>query len=194
MKTVKWLSLLMPLLGTAVGLFMLSLVLLSKVPTAPPVVAYRGEGGTGFILLYRFAGVSDDGAQGSLSRREATAVHCTNSVDQAVQVEVQVYQWNGMDVFTGTAEILPGRTATFSTQNTTIFFDDVILGGSPGTEALFQGSGQIWGSRPGIICTVQVIDPLNYPPTFATKLTLYTGDGYPVGTTRTIYLPVIVKP
>jgi hypothetical protein len=59
------------------------------------------------------------------------------------------------------------------TQSTTIYFDDIILGGVPGTDAIFQGSGVILADNPNVICTAQVLDLLNYPPVFATSLPLY---------------------
>jgi hypothetical protein len=131
------------------------------------------KGPAGMTLLFRFSGVSDDGEQGSASRREATSIHCTNIDSGNNQIEVQVWQWNGTDVFTGTVNMPPNRTFTFSTQNTTIYFDDVLLGGSPGTDPIFQGSGQIWGESSNIVCSAQVLDPLNYPPIFATGLEMY---------------------
>ena len=128
----------------------------------------------GLSILYRFSGVTDDGEQGSTNRKEATSIHCTNINSSAdVQLEVQLVQWNGTDVFTGTATIPPNRSFTFSTQNTTIYFDDVFLGGSPGTPAIYQGSGRILSSNPNVICTAQVLDPLNYPPVFVSGLELF---------------------
>jgi hypothetical protein len=124
-------------------------------------------------LLYRFTGVSDDGQQGSTTRREATSIHCTNLERGDTIVEARLYQWNGTDVYTGTVTMPSRRTFTFSTQNTTIYFDDALLGGSPGTGAIFQGNGQIWASNDNVICTAQILDPLNYPPTFVTNLPLY---------------------
>jgi len=145
-------------------------------------------------LQYRFSGVSDDGEQGSANRKEATSIHCTNTSAADNEVEVQVYQWNGTDVFTGTVTMPPNRTFTFSTQNTTIYFDDVILGGVPGTDPVFQGSGQILSESADIICSAQVLDPLNYPPIFATKLTMYHRDGTLVGDDREVFLPVVLRP
>ena len=148
----------------------------------------------GLTVLYRFSGVTDDGEQGSANRKEATSIHCTNINNSTdVQLEVQLVQWNGTDVFTGTATVPPNRSFTFSTQNTTIYFDDVFLGGSPGTPAIYQGSGRILSSSPNVICTAQILDPLNYPPVFMEKLPLYTSDGYPVGDIRKLYLPLIHK-
>jgi hypothetical protein len=124
-------------------------------------------------LLYTFAGVTDDGEQGSADRKEATSIHCTNLDTENAQVEVQVYQWNGTDVFTGTVNMPPNRSFTFSTQNTAIYFDDVLLGGSPGTPAIFQGSGRVLSASPRVICTAQVLDPLGYPPMFVSALELF---------------------
>jgi hypothetical protein len=144
--------------------------------------------------LYRFSGATDDGQQGSANRKEATSVLCTNIDDSNnVQVEVQIIQWNGTDIYTGTVDMPPNQSFTFSTQNTTIYFDDVLLGGSPGTDAIFQGSGRILSSNPNVICTVEVLDPLNYPPLFMDKLTLFDKDGKLVGSIREIYLPTIYK-
>jgi hypothetical protein len=124
-------------------------------------------------VLYRFSGVSDDGEQGSANRHEATSVHCTNIGTQDTLVEVQIYQWNGTNVYTGTVNMPANRTFTFSTQNTTIYFEDVVLGGSPGSDAIFQGSGRVLADHPGVICTAQVLDPLNYPPDFVVALDVF---------------------
>ncbi|MCA9954210.1 MAG: hypothetical protein H6657_00930 [Ardenticatenaceae bacterium] len=127
----------------------------------------------GLSVLYRFTGVTDDGEQGSTNRKEATSIHCTNISATNTQVEVQLFQWNGTDIFTGTVNMPTNRSFTFSTQNTTIYFDDVLLGGSPGTPAIFQGSGRVLSSNPNVICTAQVLDPLNYPPLFVSGIDLF---------------------
>jgi hypothetical protein len=68
----------------------------------------------------------------------------------------------------------PNASYTFSTQNTTIYFDDVIMGDGGGTDAIFQGSGQIWADQANaVICTAEVLDPLGYPPVFVTALELF---------------------
>jgi hypothetical protein len=148
-------------------------------------------------VLYRFTGVTDDGEQGSATRKEATTIHCTNVGSNIAQVEVQVYQWNGTDVYTGTANIPVNGTLTFSTQNTTIYFDDVILGGSLGTPAIFQGSGKILSSSPQVFCTAQALDPLTYPPNFVTKLPLFDRFGRLIKRTPPLadllYLPILIR-
>lgn len=134
----------------------------------------RLEGSADQTVLYTFSGVTDDGLQGGAERKEATSIHCTNfDSSETAEVEVQVYQWNGTDVYTGTVNLLAKQTVTFSTQNTTIFFDDILLGGNPGTSAIFQGSGRVLSNHPNVICTAQTIDPLNNPPNFATSLQLF---------------------
>ncbi|MCA9936892.1 MAG: hypothetical protein H6662_16985 [Ardenticatenaceae bacterium] len=143
-------------------------------------------------VRYRFSGVSDDGEQGSTNRKEATSIHCTNLSATDNQVEVQIIQWNGTDVFTGTLTMPPNATSTFSTQNTTIYYDDIFIGGS--TPAIFQGSGRILSQSDQLICTAQVLDPLNYPPVFATKLTMFYADGTLVGDDRELFLPVVLRP
>jgi hypothetical protein len=173
------------------GLVMISIVQVG--------VAQEGKSISGtnspLSLLYRFTGVSDDGEQGSTNRKEATSVHCTNVADVDVEIEVQLYQYNGTDVFTGTISVPPNRTFTFSTQNTTIYFEDVLIGGVPGTPAIFQGSGQIFTSSPDVFCTVQVLDPFNYPPTFMTKLPMFDRYGHLIKRTippLELYLPIIM--
>ncbi len=137
-------------------------------------------------LLYVFSGVTDDGAQGGASRKEATAVHCSNFGTTDAQVEVQLYQFDGATVYTGSTTIQVNRTWTFSTQNTLIYSDDVIVGGNPGTNAISQGLGRILADQTSIVCTAQVLDPLNNPPQYMANLTLFK-------VPRTIYLPAILK-
>jgi len=122
-------------------------------------------------VLYQFSGVADDGEMGSSNRKKATSIHCTNVDTTDVQVEVQIYQWNGTDVYTGTLIMPPNRTSTFSTQNTFLYYEDVFIGG--GTPAIFQGSGRVLTDSPEVICSAQVLDPLNYPPVFVSGLEMY---------------------
>ena len=145
-------------------------------------------------LLYQFTGVTDDGEMGSSNRKKATSIHCTNVDTTDVQVEVQIYQWNGTDVYTGTLIMPPNRTSTFSTQNTFLYYEDVFIGG--GTPAIFQGSGQIYASSPKVICTVQALDPLNYPPTFVTKLPMFDPYGHLIKRTLPpfdVFLPLVMR-
>ncbi len=122
--------------------------------------------------IYVFSGVNDDGAKGSGSRTEATAVHCSNFGTTDALVEVQFYQFDGTTVYTGSTTIDVNRTWTFSSQNTSIYTDDVIVGGGSGTDAIAQGFGRVLAAHTDIICTAQLLDPLNNPPTYITSLTM----------------------
>lgn len=124
------------------------------------------------VEVYRFTGVTDDGQKGSPNRKKATAIHCTNVANTNNQVEVQVFQYDGTSVYTGTATISPNRTFTFSTQNTAIYFDDVVLGGL-GTDNIYQGTGRVLAQSKQVICTAQALDPFNLPPSFVVNLDLY---------------------
>lgn len=138
-------------------------------------VALRAEtfAPPGFSVLYRFTGVTDDGEQGSDDRKEATAVICTNLAAENNEVFVEVYQWNGTTVYTGTMDLGTGETATYSTQGTTVYFENVIFGGIPGTLAINQGYGIISAVNSQVICTAQALDPFNNPPTFVNELPLF---------------------
>jgi hypothetical protein len=125
------------------------------------------------VEVYRFTGVTDDGQQGSSNRKKATSIHCTNVANTNNQVEVQVFQYDGTTVYTGTVTISPNRTFTFSTQATAIYFDDVFLGGGGGTGEIYQGTGRILAESKQLICTAQALDPFNNPPLFVVNLDLY---------------------
>lgn len=131
-------------------------------------------------VAYRFAGVSDDGAKGGAGRKEATSIHCANVDSAEVKIKVQLRQWNGAVVGEGCVTAAPDRHLTFSTQNTTIYVEDVILGGSAGegTDSIFQGSGVVLIDRGTVVCSAQVLDPLGYPPIFAVNLPLWGACGY----------------
>jgi hypothetical protein len=167
----------------------LTTVLLSAVaagllllPVVRPAQSTEPEApAAGLALRYTFSGVTDDGEKGSSARKEATSILCTNLAASATTIEVHVYNWNGSEVGMGSVTAQANSSYTFSTQNTTIYFDDVILGDGGGTPAIFQGSGQVWTDQANVVCTVEVLDPLGYPPVFMEKLTMFTGAGYPVG-------------
>jgi hypothetical protein len=134
---------------------------------------FKGPSQDGLTLLLQFSGVTDDGAKGAGTRKEATSILCTNFAPTNSQIEIQIYQWSGAMVYTGTVTAAPNASYTFSTQNTTIYFDDVIFGTGGGTDAIFQGAGQVWTDSNRVICTAEALDPLGYPPEFATSLEMF---------------------
>jgi hypothetical protein len=134
----------------------------------------------GFQTRYLFTGVSDDGSQGAPGRKDATVATCSNHGGSQTTVLVEVFNYNGT-AYSASLPMDAGETGTFSTQDTGVYISDMLLGGSPGTTEINQGSGRISFNGPStIICTVQVLDALNNPPTFAHNLTLYTAHGNPV--------------
>jgi hypothetical protein len=130
------------------------------------------------ILLYLFSGVADDGSRGGALRLEATSVHCTNVGTLGAQIEVQFFNFTPTVVYTATAYAEPGRTLTFSSQDTAIYYDDVYVGGDDGTDPIYQGHGRILAGHAQVICTAQVLDARNSPPGFATTLTLFRASDY----------------
>ncbi len=134
---------------------------------------FKGPSQDGLNLLLQFSGVTDDGAKGAATRKEATSILCTNFAPASSQIEVQLYQWSGALIYTATVTAAPNATYTFSTQNTTIYFDDVIFGTGGGTNSIFQGAGQVWTELNRVFCTAEVLDPLGYPPEFATSLEMF---------------------
>jgi len=163
-------------LVAAIALGAPAMLAAADAPARPPEGAAHAESPSGVCpsmrVVGRFSGVTDDGEQGSSNRKEATSVHCTNFSAADANVVVRLVQWDGIDSWEGTVTMPPGRTFTYSTQNTTIYFDDVIVGGVPGTPAIFQGSGLVLTDGADVLCTPQALDPLNYPPVFIVKLQL----------------------
>ena len=127
----------------------------------------------GFSVLYRFTGVRDDGEQGSVDAKVATTVHCTNLAPFGNDLYVEVYDFSGTTVYTGTIDLPTGASRTFSTQNTAIYDDDVYLGGSPGTGEIDQGHGVIFAENSQVICTAQILDPSSLPPSFVSQLPIF---------------------
>lgn len=124
-------------------------------------------------VRYMFSGLTDDGKKGAADRKEATSILCTNTGSVNNQIYVELYQWSGAEIYTATITAPPMASYTFSTQNTTIYFDDIIFGTGGGTDSIFQGSAIILSEKPTLVCTVEVLDPLNYPPIYVTALELY---------------------
>lgn len=142
-------------------------------------------------VRYMFSGLTDDGQKGSASRKEATSILCTNTDTVNNQIYVELYQWSGTRIYTATVSAIPMASYTFSTQNTTIYFDDVIFGTGGGTDSIFQGSAIIYSDHPSLICTAEVLDPLGYPPVYMDKLAMHDANGYLVGTQRRTFLPLL---
>ena len=142
-------------------------------PWAEGEAGLVGESPATTSLMFVFSGVTDDGLQGGAGRKEATSILCSNLAASNNTIEVRLFNWDGSQVGTGSVTAAPNASYTFSTQNTTIYFDDVILGAGGGTVAIFQGFGEVWADQTNVICTAEVLDPLGYPPVFVTALELF---------------------
>ncbi len=128
------------------------------------------EAPTALSVKLQFSGVTDDGKKSAADRKEATSILCTNAGTSVAEINVELFQWNGALVYTATVTANPKASFTFSTQNTTIYFDDVIFGTGGGTDSIFQGFGRVLSDRAGIVCSAEVLDPLGYPPVFVSGL------------------------
>jgi len=126
----------------------------------------------GYTVRYMFTGAADDDPLADPDTR-ATVVHCTNHGSSSVNVWVEISDFDKNPTITGTVPLAPSWTATFSSQNTEVYAEDVIL--SPHTDDINQGSGRILvnSSSTQIICTAQVVDPTNDPPEYMINLDLF---------------------
>ncbi len=139
-------------------------------------------------LRYLFSGVIDDGAKG-VNGKKATSIHCTNTGAASATIQVDLYSFGSILVESQYVSALAGRTYTFSTQQTVIFFDDVDFA----ADMINQGHGRIYSNTAAVICSAQVLDPTGYPPVFMDLLTMYHADGTIVGDVRKIFLPLMQK-
>lgn len=140
----------------------------------------------GMSVLYMFTSAA---SFDPITRTIATSVHCTNFGSTAVQAQVQMFRADGGATSQTSTTINPNQTWTVSTRNTAIYREDTNLG----TPILEQGSGRILADNPTLICTAQLLDPLNNPPKFMSKLPLFDSFGNPINASRRVYLPLILK-
>jgi hypothetical protein len=118
----------------------------------------------GTVPLYHFAGVLNDaGVTG-------TAVQCTN-VDAAAStlIEVQLFQYDASFVDTATINVGPLRTVTFESTSIAFYIADAAMSAA----TVEQGYGRILTEHSNVICTVQVMDSANSPPTWSMDIPLY---------------------
>lgn len=129
------------------------------------------------IPVYHFAGVLN-------SSTEGTAIQCTNLDEtNSTIIEVQLYQYNATIVDTGTIIVAPLRTVTFESTPIDFYIADVAMNADP----IEQGYGRILAEHGNIVCTVQILDAINNPPTWFLNIPIYTKSG--CGS----YVPLILK-
>ncbi|MFN8456278.1 MAG: hypothetical protein U0401_16685 [Anaerolineae bacterium] len=141
----------------------------------------------GMSVVYMFTGVANH--SNPVTRTIATSVHCSNFASTDIQVQLQLFGLNGATADTVAFTIPSNRTRTTSTQDTKIFREDFILNNA----IIEQGSGRVLADKDQLICTAQLLDPVNNPPKFMNKLPLFDPFGNPISASRRVYLPLILK-
>lgn len=118
--------------------------------------------------LYHFAGAL---SKDTTTPNKATVIQCTNVDDtDSAQIEVQLFDYDAQDVYTGTLDVAPLRTATFESIPVSFYLADLIM--YAGT--VDQGYGRILTEHSNIVCTVQTVDPTSSPPGWSFDIPVYT--------------------
>ena len=127
----------------------------------------------GFKVIFFFPGAT------SVGSTVATSVHCTNiHATLSVDVRVEFYDFNSTLVGANTGTIAASNTRTVSASDTgaTAFYADdafVVV-----TSAINQGVVRVLQKgTPKVICTAQVLDAANSPPSFAIPLPHFLSSG-----------------
>lgn len=122
-------------------------------------------------LAYIVTGVVDNNAS------IATAVFCTNLDTVDGEIAVQVFNWNDAPLndvtvnTNGSYPFLSGNTVTIVTSSVASLNEDETLtlaGGYADT-----GAARILSTVKKLVCTAQVIDRINTPPTSAVQLPVF---------------------
>lgn len=106
-----------------------------------------------------------------------TVFHCTNVDSKQVEVAVEVFSFDGLQMndasSLGSSLVLnPGQTRTFATQNTAGYDEDLDLTLLT-TLAATQGSARIIATSTKITCAAQVLDEVSNPPTSIVALPVF---------------------
>lgn len=129
---------------------------------------------------YHFANVLNDVDGG-----EGTAIICTNLDEtEATDIEVQIYDFDGELEGTNTITANPLRTVTFESTPISFYVADVLMSI---TNVINQGYGRILTQHKNVVCTVQILDADNSPPTWIENIPVWGHSGW--GS----YLPMITN-
>lgn len=115
--------------------------------------------------LYHFSGVLNNAGSWG------TAIICTN-IDpvNSTLIEVRLYQFNGNLIDTATILADHHRSVTFESTSISFYVADSLMHSDP----IEQGYGLILTEHKNVICTVQVLDPINNPPAWMETLPVYS--------------------
>jgi len=116
-------------------------------------------------VLYEFAGALNS----TSAPEKATVIQCTNSGDAVVEIEVELWNYNAATSYCSGISVDPLKTATFESSQVPFYLADVFMNAG----SVEQGLGQIRAGSTDVLCTVQVVDPSNDPPTWSFDLPLY---------------------
>jgi len=131
------------------------------------------------VPVYHFAGALNSSTKGI-----GTAIQCTNlNETDSIFIEVQLYDFNATLVDTASIEVTPLRTVTFESTQIMFYIADVGMF----ADNIEQGYGRILAENGNIVCTVQILDAINNPPTWFLNIPIYTKSG--CGS----YVPLILK-
>lgn len=129
---------------------------------------------------YHFANVLNDVDGG-----EGTAIICTNLDEtEATDIEVQLYDFDGELEGTNTITANPLHTVTFESTPINFYVADVLMNI---TNDINQGYGRILTQHKNVVCTVQILDADNSPPTWMENIPVWGHSGW--GS----YLPMITN-
>jgi hypothetical protein len=134
-----------------------------------------------------FTGVANH--SNPISRTIATSIHCSNFGSSDAQAQLQIFSLNGGLADSVAFPIPSNRTRTVSSQDTKIYREDTFLNNA----IIEQGSGRVLADKSTLICTAQLLDPVNNPPAFMVKLPLFDSFGNLIKVGRKVYLPVLLK-
>jgi hypothetical protein len=126
----------------------------------------------GFKVLYMFVGVC-------ISTMAVILVYCINfDRVKTVNILVEFVDFNSTIVGTGTFQIAPGETRTFTAPagGSAFYAEDVAV---TVTSDLNQGSVRVSSEavKGKLLCTAQVLDSVNNPPNFVVTLPIFNTAG-----------------
>jgi len=124
--------------------------------------------------IYIGSGVYDSAASDNLGT--ATAVHCSNVSGVSVQVRVLILGGDGAVAGSLTRTLAHGATVTFSTHETSLFFD---RDNSLATGGVAQGVVNVEATNSAVFCTAAVIDAAGNPPVFTMPIHLVRVNPHP---------------
>jgi hypothetical protein len=124
--------------------------------------------------IYVGSGVVDSGSPHE--QGIATSINCSNVSGVEVQVRVLVLNLDGTAAGSLTVHLAHGATATFSTHETFVYFEDI---GNLNTGAVLRGVVNVEARNSAVFCSAAVVDAAGLPPSFAIPIHLVRVNPHP---------------